>query len=68
MNNEEKILNVLEVIQGSIKVIQNDISDIKEDIAILKEDSEEFRSNLNTLIEWSDDVGKLMQVDLVKRD
>jgi chaperonin cofactor prefoldin len=32
----------------------------------LLEDSDEFRSNINTLIEWADDVGRIEQIPLIK--
>ncbi|MDR2532721.1 MAG: hypothetical protein LBC82_07760 [Oscillospiraceae bacterium] len=61
MSNEEKILSILEN-------MQSDIGNIKSDIEILKENDEEFRSNINTILEWTDEVGGLLQVDLIKRD
>ena len=68
MNNEAKILSILETMQEQMSEMKEDISAIKEDVIILKENDEEFRSNINSILEWTDEVGGLMQVDLVKRD
>jgi septal ring factor EnvC (AmiA/AmiB activator) len=89
MSNDEKILCILEEMQGDIKSLKNDVASLRidtgnmkidiaelktdmsvlrEDIETLKENDEEFRANLNTILEWADDVGRIEQIPLIKHN
>ena len=80
MSNEQKILNILEAMQGDISAMQGDISVIKSDVGFLKdrvdtieakievlmENDEEFRENINMLIEWSELAQHTVGIKLIK--
>lgn len=55
MDNIEKILAMLEQMQG-------DIAEIKEDLAEVKEDSAITRSATNSLVKWADNVSVITQI------
>ena len=59
MNNEEKILEILETMQG-------DITSMKKDIAEIKETLDEHGEALDALIEWTDNVQEVVRVPFAK--
>ena len=59
MNNEEKILAILETMQG-------DITSMKKDIAEIKETLDEHGEALDALIEWTDNVQEVVRVPFAK--
>lgn len=59
MNNEEKILSMLER-------MQSDIAGIKDDIAKIKEVQAEHSEALDALIEWTDNVQEIVRVPFAK--
>jgi len=75
MSNEDILKQVLGVFNARFDSVELQLVDIKQRIEVVEEELGEIketvemnRENINTLLEWSDDVGKLMQVDLIKRD
>lgn len=54
MNNEDKILELLQQ-------MQKDISSMKEDIEDLKEGQEIIRENVNALVEWTEGAGYIIK-------
>ena len=69
MNNEEKILQMLEQLQQGQADTNAKLDDtnakldaMQEDIAEIKEHAEVTRSATNSLIEWADTVGVITQV------
>lgn len=62
MNNEEKILQMLEKMQGDITELKQGQDAMQEDITQIKEDATITRSATNSLIEWADTVGVITQV------
>jgi hypothetical protein len=69
MSSEGKIFGFLSEIQEQMDSIQKQMNDrfdkIEENILELKEDNEEFRSNMNSLLEWSERVGRFTNIGLV---
>lgn len=59
MNNEEKILAILETMQG-------DINSLKKDVAEIKETLDEHGEALDDLIEWTDNVQEVVRVPFAK--
>lgn len=59
MNNEEKILAMLES-------MQHDIGGMKQDIIEIKETLEEHGDALDALIEWTDNVQEVVRVPFAK--
>lgn len=67
--NEEKILQLLEVMQADISGLKTDVADLKTDVAQLKTDVEELKASqeemketlsehtvvLNAILEWADE-------------
>ena len=67
--NEEKILQLLEVMQADISGLKTDVAGLKTDVAQLKTDVEEFKASqeemketlsehtvvLNAILEWADE-------------
>jgi chromosome segregation ATPase len=49
MNNEDKILNILERIQGDVSQIQGDVSQIQGDMKLVKTQLKEHGEILNSL-------------------
>ena len=68
MTIDEKLDKIIETMNSRFDEVDSRFDKIEADIKVLKEDNEEFRSNLNTILEWTDEVGGLLQVDLIKRD
>ena len=73
MNNEERILTMLEAIQKDITTIndrldtlQEDVATMKEDMAELKEAHEATRSGVNSLLEWAEECGNVIKFPLPK--
>lgn len=64
MNNEEKILEILQQMNERLNHIEEDISSMKEDIEDVKEGQEEIRDSVNTLIEWADKVSRTNEFPL----
>ena len=64
MNNEDKILSMLEVLTTDMAELKTDMAKVKADVAELKTDMEEVKEKLTIvhgsmehLIEWADHVG-----------
>lgn len=66
MNNEEKILAILETMQGDITSMKEDITSMKKDIAEIKETLDEHGEALDALIEWTDNVQEVVRVPFAK--
>ena len=64
MSNEEKILELLQQMNGRLDRIENDIASIKDNIEEIKEEAEITRSGVNTLIEWSENAGYIIKYPL----
>ena len=73
MDNEEKILSVLEALAGSVKRIESDIAEMKDDIAEMREDIEVLRDEsavtrgvTDQLLEcWTERFGEPVPVPLL---
>ena len=59
MNNEEKILAILESMQQDIGSLKSDVESIKETLA-------EHGEALDALIEWTDNVQEVVRVPFAK--
>ena len=66
MTNEEKILEILSIMQGDIDGIKGDIAKLQEDVAEIKETQAEHTEALNTLIEWADEVQVAVKIPFAK--
>ena len=53
-------------IKGDITGIKGDIKGIKDDIADIKETLSDHTIALNTLVAWAEDVGRVVNVPLLK--
>ncbi|HIW73834.1 MAG TPA: hypothetical protein H9684_05890 [Firmicutes bacterium] len=54
MNNEEKILVLLEQMNGRLDKLEQDAAAVKEDVAVIREDAEVTRCATNTLLDWAE--------------
>ena len=72
MNNEEKILSMLEGLVGSVAELKEDVAELKEDVAELREDVAELREEsaitrdaLNQLLDnWAARFGPLEEISV----
>lgn len=74
MNNEEKILAILEQMQieqrktnERLDKLEQDVSAIKEDVEIIKEDTEITRCATNTLLDWAEQAQLEVKIPLYKK-
>ena len=66
MNNEEKILQLLEAQQEELRMISSKVDAMQEDICRLREDSEVTRAGVNSLLEWAEECGNVIKFPLPK--
>ena len=71
MNNENKILSMLETLTSDMAELKTDVAELKTDVAELKTDMAEVKEKLTEvhgttelLVEWADIVGSQMGVSL----
>ena len=69
MTNEEKILEILSVMQSDLSALKEDVAGLKEDVATIKEIQaqhteilEEHSIALNELVAWADDAQLVVKV------
>ena len=62
MNNEEKILSMLEALTNDVSGLKADMAELKEDVAELKEDMTVVKGAVEYIVDWADAVGKMVQV------
>ena len=81
MNNEEKILALLEQMNGRLDTmdkrfdtmdkrlgkLEQDVATIKEDVEIIKDDARITRSAANTLLEWAEQAQVEVKIPLYKK-
>ena len=81
MNNEEKILSLLEQMNGrldmleqgqkeirsDVNVLKTDMTAVKEDIEVMKEDSAVTRNGVNTLLDWAEQAEIEVKIPLYKK-
>lgn len=63
MNNEEKMLALLEQLQKGQAETNARLDRIENDIAAIKEYTEVTRSATNSLVQWADTVGVITKVE-----
>ena len=66
MNNEERILQLLEAQQEELRKISSKVDAMQEDICKLREDSEITRAGVNSLLEWAEECGNVIKFPLPK--
>lgn len=66
MNNEEKILSVLESMNGRLDKIEGRIGDLEASVKEIKETLDEHTVALDALIEWTDNVQEIVRVPFAK--
>lgn len=71
MNNEEKILQLLEQMDVRLAglekgqaIIQEDVSGLKEDVSELKEEAKVTRHSVNLLLKWAEKAERAVNVGL----
>ena len=74
MNNEEKILALLEQMNGRLDTmdgrldrLERDVAALKEDVEIIKEDTEITRCATNTLLDWAEQAQVEVKTPLYKK-
>lgn len=81
MNNEEKILKILETMQGQIGTMQgqmskmdarldrleSDVKEMREDVEVIKEDIQVTRVATNTLLDWAEKVEVQIRIPLYNK-
>ena len=66
VNNEDKILAMLEKMDSRLERLEGDVSTLKGDVSILKEGQAEIRDTVNRLAEWADECGYVVKFPLPK--
>mgnify|MGYP000270168589 CR=1 FL=1 len=66
MNNEERILQLLEAQQQELRKLNSKMDAMQADISQLKEDSEITRAGVNALLEWAEECGNVIKFPLPK--
>ena len=66
MNNEEKILKLLEAQQEELCKINSRLDGVESRLDRLEEHAEVTRSGVNALIEWTEDVSNAIRFPLPK--
>lgn len=66
MNNEEKILQLLEAQQAELRKINSRLDGVESRLDKLEESAEITRDGVNTLIEWAEDVSNAIRFPLPK--
>lgn len=66
MNNEEKILELVEKISAKVDDMDKRLGKMEEDITGIKETLEEHGEALDALIEWTDNVQEVVRVPFAK--
>jgi hypothetical protein len=74
MNNEEKILALLEQMNGRLDTmdgrldrLERDVAALKDDVEIIKEDTEITRCATNTLLDWAEQAQVEVKIPLYKK-
>ena len=69
MNNEEKILAILETVQADISGLKVDVSGLKGDVSDLKGDVSDLKGDVSDLkADMSDVKGRLVRVELTQEN
>lgn len=74
MNREDKILSLLEQMNGRLDTIdgrldrlETDVAVLKDDVEIIKEDVQITRSAANTLLDWAERAQVEVKIPLYKK-
>jgi len=66
MNNEEKILSILEQIQSDVAGLKSDVAELKSDVAELKSDVAELKYDVKNLKQAQAETNR--RLDKIERD
>ena len=66
MNNEEKILQLLEAQQEELRKINGRLEGVESRLDKLEEHAEVTRAGVNSLLEWAEECGNVIKFPLPK--
>lgn len=67
MNNEEKILNMLEKVDARLSKLEQGQAKMQEDIESIKEDVQVTRGATNALVEWVEQAEVQVRIPFMKK-
>lgn len=67
MNNEEKILNILEKMDARLSKLEQGQAKMQEDMEIIKEDVQITRGAANALVEWVEQAEVQIRIPFMKK-
>lgn len=75
MNNEEKILNILQQMQGQMNTMNDRLekleqgqAEIREELDVIKEDTAITREATNTLLDWAEKAEVQIRIPLYNKE
>ena len=75
MNNEEKILSILEQMQGQMNTMNDRLekleqgqAEIREELDVIKEDTAITREASNTLLDWAEKAEVQIRIPLYNKE
>lgn len=75
MNNEEKILSILEQMQGQMNIMNDRLekleqgqAEIREELDVIKEDTAITREATNTLLDWAEKAEVQIRIPLYNKE
>jgi predicted nuclease with TOPRIM domain len=75
MNNEEKILSILEQMQGQMNTMNDRLekleqgqAEIREELDVIKEDTAITREATNTLLDWAEKAEVQIRIPLYNKE